>query len=159
MGLDIKVVDESDMELYSERIGAYSFYSRFRHALQSFIMGGKSQQDLAMEQSAEMLKMLTGNDKMFEEFTNKLTQPSGRVVPSHPKYNPAKHRVPLKLFIEHSDCDGEFKSDQCKSIATMLRCFKKTFKQRHPEFKKTYDVFVEAFATAAKNKNNKLVYC
>jgi len=158
MGLDINVVDESGDSLFHAYIGSYSYYSRFRHTLQEFIKGGKTAEDLAVEQNTAMLCELFPEDhEHLNRYVSQLK--TGRVVPPHPRYRENKHNGTLQMLLDHSDCDGEFNSAQCKRIATMLRCFRVSYKEKYPgRLAETYQAFYDACITAGKDKKNKLIY-
>jgi len=67
------------------------------------------------------------------------------------KLSSPEEQATLNLFLEHSDTDGEFSTDQCIKLAALFRKYKRNVKDLPRGTQDIYKMFTKVFKEAAKS--------
>jgi hypothetical protein len=148
MGLDVTV--EIDGEVGdSFDVGAYSRFMRFRDQIILVVKGKEAAKAAAEDRFAAMTRSLFGNNPAMAA----MLQQRARQVTRRPVVSE------MDVFLNHSDCDGEFNQDEAKILAKAFKKYHKKFKDSHPEegFIALYEAFQKAFTKIGK-KGGKMIF-
>lgn len=158
MGLSV-YIEGAGAESHDFEAGAYSRYSRFRHALIAAIRGKKAAQRAAEKQQADSYTFLFGKDPQMMAIMGALTNKRARVEEeeTEEEQEEAAEKDDLDLFLDHSDCDGEFSHQDAKKIYPVFKENRAKFKKSKPEegFMELYDDFLKAFRIVGKEEERK----
>jgi hypothetical protein len=130
-------------------VGAYTRFARFRDQIVLVVKGKAAAKAAAEDRFAALTRSLFGNNPaMAAMLQQRAPQVTRRPIVSE-----------MDVFLNHSDCDGEFTQDEAKILAKAFKKYHKKFKDSHPEegFVALYEAFQKAFTKIAK-KGGKMIF-
>jgi hypothetical protein len=169
MGLDVVAYDSGGGRIFEFSVGGYVYFAAFKDLLVARIRGRAAAEKQSKERTREMLSTvmtLFGHPDTKELEAMLSTVRKGRDLtyataaaasatgPDRPLTCPD-----LDLFLNHSDCEGEFTTLECFKLAQVFSTNEeKACKDSGARFKKVYTNFRDAF-TAADRTGGKVVFC
>jgi hypothetical protein len=152
MGLTVNVKGKDGTEFDFE-CGGYSNYSSFRHLLTEVIRGKAESVKKSKEQSHRMLRdvvsMFGENNEEENRLFSRITGVdfSAAAAAAVPMPSLASFKEPdLDIFLNHSDCNGEFNPEECKKLYVIFKKYKPQFtKMKQKKMTEIYNNFLKAF--------------